>query len=310
MNEFEENVYKDIKNELVQSVIDKKIDTYFTNRNELAHYYNVGKMIVDAQGGEEKAKYGNKLIKKFSERLTKEIGKGYSITTLKYMRQFYLFQKGQQLADQSFLNISWSHIQQLLSIENIDKIEYYINQIHQNHWGRNLLREKIKSKEYQRLSDNTKNKLIKKEELDIYDGIKNPILINTFDSNIDKENIEEKVLKSFILKDLDNFLKQLGEGFAYIANEYKIMIGNKPNYIDLLLCNLKYNCYVVVELKVTESKKDHLGQIQVYMNYIDKHLKNINQNKTIGIIVCKKDDKYLILYSSDERIKITTYELV
>ena len=117
-------------------------------------------------------------------------------------------------------------------------------------------------------------------------------------------------MKSFILRDMNNFLKQLGDGFAYMDNEYKIMIGNKPNYIDLLLCNLKYNCYVVVELKVTESKKDHLGQIQVYMNYIDKHLKNINQNKTIGIIVCKKDDKYLILYSSDERIKITTYELV
>ena len=310
MNEFEENIYNEIKNELVQSVIDKKIDTYFTNRNELAHYYNARKMIVNAQGGEEKAKYGNKLIKKFSERLTNELGKGYSITTLKYMRQFYLFQKGQQLADQSFLNISWSHIQQLLSIENIDEIEYYINQIHQNHWGRNLLREKIKSREYQRLSDNAKNKLIKKEELDIYDGIKNPILINTFDNNINKDNIEEKVLKSYILKDLDNFLEQLGDGFLYRKNEYKIIIGNKPNYIDLLLYNIIFNCYVVVELKVTESKKDHLGQIQVYMNYIDKHVKNINQNKTIGIIVCRKGDKYLILYSSDERIRITTYELV
>ena len=88
------------------------------------------------------------------------------------------------------------------------------------------------------------------------------------------------------------------------------MIGNKPNYIDLLLFNITYNCYIVVELKVTESKKDHLGQIMVYMNYIDKHLKGFNQDKTIGIIVCKKDNKYLIEYSSDDRIRITTYELV
>ena len=109
---------------------------------------------------------------------------------------------------------------------------------------------------------------------------------------------------------MDNFLRQLGNGFAYMANEYKIMLGNKSNYIDLLLCSLIYNCYVVVELKVVESKKDHLGQIQVYMNYIDKHLKNKNQSKTIGIIVCRKDDKYLIEYSSDDRIRITTYELV
>ena len=306
MNEFEENIYNEIKNELVQSVIDKKIDTYFTNRNELTHYYNVGKMIVDAQGGEEKAKYGDGLIKKLSDRLTKEIGKGYSTRTLKLMRKYYLFQKGQAVPAQ----LSWSHFIELLPLNDYNEINYYVEICLKEKIGYRQLHKKIKSKEYQRLSDNTKNKLIKKEELDIYDGIKNPILINTFDSNIDKENIEEKVLKSFILKDLDNFLNQLGEGFAYIANEYKIMIGNKPNYIDLLLCNLKYNCYVVVELKVTESKKDHLGQIQVYMNYIDKHLKNINQNKTIGIIVCKKDDKYLILYSSDERIKITTYELV
>ena len=88
------------------------------------------------------------------------------------------------------------------------------------------------------------------------------------------------------------------------------MIGNKPNYIDILLFNYLYNCFIVVELKVTESKKDHLGQVMVYMNYIDKHVKNIKQNKTIGIIVCKKDDKYLIEYSSDDRIRITTYELV
>ena len=206
--------------------------------------------------------------------------------------------------------LSWSHYIELLSIKDINEINYYINiSINQN-LSRNKLREKIKSKEYQRLSNDTKNKLIKKEELDIYDGIKNPILINTYGNIIDKEEISEKALKSFILRDMNIFLKQLGDGFAYMDNEYKIMIGNKPNYIDLLLCNLKYNCYVVVELKVTESKKDHLGQIMVYMNYIDKHLKNINQNKTIGIIVCKKDDKYLILYSSDEKIKITTYELV
>ena len=306
MNEFEENIYNEIKNELVQSVIDKKIDTYFTNRNELTHYYNVGKMIVDAQGGEKKAKYGNKLIKKISERLTKEIGKGYSIRILNLMRKFYLFQKVHAVHAQ----LSWMHYRELLSIDNHNEINYYVEICLKEKIGYRQLHKKIKSKEYQRLSDNTKNKLIKKEELDIYDGIKNPILINTYGNIIDKEKIEEKVLKSFILRDMNNFLKQLGNGFCYIEDEYKIQIGTINNYIDILLFNYIYNCFVIVELKVTKSKKDHLGQIMVYMNYIDKHLKNINQNKTIGIIVCKKDDKYLILYSSDEKIKITTYELV
>ncbi len=307
MNEFEENIYIEIKNELVQSVIDKKVDTYFTNRNELTHYYNVCKMIIDAQGGEEKANYGNKIIKKYSERLTIELGKGYSITTLKYMRKFYLFVKSQPLVDQS---ISWSHYTILLSIDNNDEINYYINQITIYHLGKRALQEKIKNKEYQRLDDKTKAKLINKEKLDVYDNIKNPIYINAYNNNVDKENIEEKALKSFILRDIDNFLLQLGNGFTYAANEYKIQIGNNVNYIDILLFNYLYNCFVVVELKVTNIKKNHFGQIMIYKNYIDKHVKDINQNKTIGIIVCKKDDKYLIEYSSDDRIRITTYELV
>ena len=122
--------------------------------------------------------------------------------------------------------------------------------------------------------------------------------------------ISEKMLKAYILKDISNFLKQLGNGFSFIDEEYKIIIGDTINHIDILLFNYIYNCFVVVELKVTNSKKDHLGQVMVYMNYIDKCVKTINQDKTIGIIVCKKDNKYLIEYSSDKRIRITTYELV
>ena len=306
MNEFEENAYAEIKNELVQSVIDKKVDTYFTNRNELAHYYNVGKMIVDAQGGESRAKYGDSLIKKISQRLSKELNKGYSYRSLNLMRKFYLFQKVQALPAQ----LSWSHFVELLVLNDYNELNYYIDICLKEKISYRKLHKKIKDKEYQRLPKETKDKLINKEKLNIYDNIKNPIIINTFDNNINKENIEEKVLKSFILKDMDNFLKQLGNGFCYIENEYKIQIGNISNYIDILLFNYIYNCFVVVELKVTKSKKDHLGQIQVYMNYIDKHIKTTNQNKTIGIIVCRKDDKYLIEYSSDDRIRITTYELV
>ena len=104
-------------------------------------------------------------------------------------------------------------------------------------------------------------------------------------------------------------MKELGEGFCYIENEYKIKIGNRYNYIDLLLFNIKYNCYVVVELKVTELKKEHIGQIKLYINYIDKNIKNINQDVTIGIIICKKENKFVLEYVSDNRIFETIYEL-
>ena len=122
--------------------------------------------------------------------------------------------------------------------------------------------------------------------------------------------ITEKILQKLILEDISSFMKELGDSFSFIDNEYKIKIGERYNYIDLLLFNIKFNCYVVVELKVTELKKEHIGQIQVYMNYIDKNLKKINQDKTIGIIICKKENKYVIEYSSDARIITRTYELL
>ena len=119
---------------------------------------------------------------------------------------------------------------------------------------------------------------------------------------MNKEKITEYALKQAILNNLDNFLKQLGNGFLYAGNEYKIKIGNNYNYIDLLLYNVKFKCYVVVELKVTELKKEHIGQIQVYMNYIDKNVKDVSDDKTIGIIICAKNNQFIIEYCSDERI--------
>ena len=113
-----------------------------------------------------------------------------------------------------------------------------------------------------------------------------------------------------ILEDIDNFLLELGRDFTYVGNEYKIKIDGRYNYIDLLLYNIEFNCYVVVELKVTELKKKYIGQIQIYMNYIDEHLKKFNQDKTIRIIICKQDNKYVIKYCSDDRIIAREYELV
>ena len=127
---------------------------------------------------------------------------------------------------------------------------------------------------------------------------------------MNKEKITEYALKQAILNNLDNFLKQLGNGFLYAGNEYKIKIGNNYNYIDLLLYNIEFNCYVVVELKVTELKKEHIGQIEVYMNYINKNLRKQAQDKTIGIILCRKDNKFIMEYCSDERIKVREYELL
>ena len=168
--------------------------------------------------------------------------------------------------------LSWSHILSLLPIDNINEINYYIDISIKQSLSYRKLRERIKNKEYQRLDDNTKLKLINKEETIVSDFIKNPIVIKN-KYNYDIENISEKMLQRLILEDIPSFLKELGDGFSFIENEYKIKIGNTYNYIDLLLFNIKFNCYVVIELKVCELKKEHIGQIEVYMNYIDKHIK-------------------------------------
>ena len=297
------NYYNEIKNKLIDNEVYKRVKDYSKNRNDLNTYYEVGKLLIEAQGGEERAKYGDRLIKEYSERLYNELGKKYDITTLKRYRQFYLkIEKGAALRHQ----LSWTHYRELLTLDNINELNYYAEITIEQNLSYRQLREKIKTKEYQRLDNNTKLKLINKEKLDIKDNIKNPIVIHN-KNNLDKENISEKVLQRLILEDIPSFLKELGTGFSFIENEYKIKIGSTYNYIDLLLFNIKYNCYVVIEPKVCKLKKEHIGQIEVYMNYIDRHIKSINQDKTIGIIISRRDNHYYIEYSSDKRILTREY---
>ena len=299
------NYYNEIKNKLIDNEVYKKVKDYFKNRNDLSTYYEVGKLLIKAQGGEERAKYGDNLIKEYSERLFNDTGRKYNITALKRIRQFYLVvEKGVPLAHQ----LTWSHYCELLPLKDINEINYYIKTTIEQCLSKRQLRERIRNKEYQRLDDKTKLKLINKEEIDIKDNIKNPIIIkNKLD--IDKEIVSEKILQRLILEDIPSFLEELGTGYSFIKNEYKIKLEERYNYIDLLLFNIEYNCYVVVELKVTELKKEHIGQIQIYMNYIDNSLRKITQDKTIGLIICKKDNKYVIEYSSDKRILTREYIL-
>ena len=222
------------------------------------------------------------------------------------MKKFYKVFSDEKVAP-VVRQLSWSNCLQLLPIKNYDKINYYANQCIKYNLTKRQLDEKIKSKEYERLSESARSKLITNEEPLLPDLVKNPILIK----NTNKYNeISEKVLQQIILEDIESFMEELGNGFSFIGKEYHIKIGNNYNYIDLLLFNYEYNCFVVIELKVTKLKKEHIGQIEVYMNYIDRNLKKFNQEKTIGIIVCKKDNEYIIEYCSDKRIMARKYELI
>jgi len=291
--------YNKIKQELINNEIYKKVKDYSKNRSDLIIYYNVGKLLADA--GKH---YGEKIIKDYSKRLVMELNSKYSVRTLFKIRQFYFFSNQKVSTLSTVLN--YSHYLELLSMKDTDKINYYIKISEQQNLSVRELREKIKNNEYERLPKETKEKLKNNENNNIQDFIKNPIIIR---NNKNYEEVSEKVLKNLILEDLDNFLKELGVGFSYIESEYKIKAGDRYNYIDLLLFNYIYNSFVVVELKITELKHSHIGQITHYMNYIDKNVKTLSQEKTIGIIICKKDNKFVMEYCSDPRIFSKEYIL-
>ena len=295
------NYYNEIKNELINNEITKRVKDYSKNKLDLTTYYNVGKLLSEA--GKH---YGEGIIKEYSKKLKIEVSKKYSYRTLYRIRQFYKLFSNKKVSALP-TQLTWSHYSELLVLENFNAINYYINITVQQNLTYRQLRERIKNKEYERLDENTKLKLINNESTKVEDLIKNPIIIKNT-NNI--EVVKEIVLQKLILEDIPSFLKELGNSFCFIENEYKIKIGDSYNYIDLLLFNYEYNCFVVAELKVTELKKEHIGQIEVYMNYIDNNLKKINQDKTIGIIIVRKDNKFIMEYCSDKRILSREYELV
>ena len=293
------NYYSEIKKELINNEITKKVKDYSKNRSDLNTYYNVGKILSEA--GKH---YGEGIIKNYSLKLVNEVDKKYNITNLKRMRQFYLMiEKGARMGHQ----LTWSHYKELIPLKDIKIINYYVMLCENNSITRDELKAKIKSKEYERLPNEAKEKLISDEACELTELIKNPVVIKT---NKKYENVSEKLLQKIILEDIESFMKELGDSFSFIGSEYKIKLGDRYNYIELLLFNIDYNCYVVVELKITELKKEHIGQIQIYMNYIDMHLKKFNQDKTIGIILCKKENEYIIEYCSDSRIIERKYIIV
>ena len=293
------NYYNEIKNKLIDDEIYAKVKDYSKERHRVMTYFEIGRLLNEAEKN-----YGGGIIKEYSRKLAQDCNKKYSTSLLYKILQFYnICEKVPTLSGK----LSWSHWYEMLSIKNINKIIYYTKVVEEQSLSVRELRSRIKNNEYERLPEETKNRIINNDKSSVIDFVKNPIIIkNKYNTN----DISEKVLQQLILEDIESFMNELGNSFCFIGSEYKIKIGDRYNYIDLLLFNIEYNCYVVIELKITELKKEYIGQIQVYMNYIDNNLKRINHDKTIGIIICKRDNRYIIEYCSDERIVSREYNLI
>jgi len=295
------NYYNKIKNKIIDNEVYSKVKDYSKERHKVITYFEIGKLLDEAGG-----KYGDNILKEYSNKLVVEFGQKYNDRTLRRIRQYYRVFKDEKWSPLA-TKLSWSHYSELLSIKDENELIYYINISFERNLSKRELREKIKNKEYTRLTVEAKNKLMSEGKIEVKDLLPNPILIRN-KNNIDI--VTEKVLHQLILEDIELFMKELGNSFSFIGSEYKIKIGERNHYIDIVLFNIKYNCYVVVELKVTEFKVEYISQVQKYMNYIDRNIKEVNNNPTMGILICKRENKFVIEYCSNERIAVREYELV
>lgn len=249
------------------------------------------------------------MIKEWAVKLSNEYGNNYSYRNLNYMRKFYMyFKKVNTLCSQ--FNLSWSHYKYLLKFDNENERNYYINRCIENNLSVRGLINEIKTDSFNRLSyaDKKNIKLIgenNNNELKLEDMLHDPIIIN-----IDKdEKLSEKVLKKYILKELEKVFLELGTGFTFVGSEYKVTYDNKNYFIDLLFFNYKLNRFMACELKKDEVTAKDIGQTLNYMKVVDKTLKEPHHNKTISIIISKRNNKLILEYVSDLDIFLTTYKL-
>ena len=301
--------FKQLENIVIEIESNSRVRMMVDNEERLKGYHEIGRLLVEAQGGASRAKYGDNLIKEWGEKLAQEYGKNYDESNLKRFRLFYLtFPKSDAVRHL----LTWTHIRTLLPIKNENERNYYINQVILNNLSSRELIQEIKNKSFERLSYADKNnvKLItdtKNNNLTIEDMIKDPIIINVDE---DISELDEATIHKKIINYVENRFMELGIGFALVGHEYKLKINNKTYRIDLLFFNIKFNAYVVAEIKSKEIKPEDIGQLQFYVSYIDKYVKENSNNKTIGILIVKKKDKLVIEFTTNTDIYVTTYKLV
>ena len=302
------NYFKNIEELIIENEANKKANALRDNSSTLQTYWNIGKLIVEAQGGEKRAKYGDNLISEWGKKLSEKYGKGYDKSNLSRARTFYLYFPIVATVSQQ---LSWSQYREILPIKNENERNYYINLVILNNLSVRELRKEIKNKSFDRLSYADKEHIeiisdTNNTPLSIKDMIKDPIILKT-DKNIDK--IDELAIHKYIISLLEDKFLELGTGFTLAGHEYKIHIDNKTYKIDLLFFNYKLNAFVVVEVKTRKIKHTDIGQLKFYVNYVEDNIKDINHNKTIGLLIVKENNKYIIKYTTSNDILVTTYAL-
>ena len=267
------NYYKEVESLIKKNEINKGVRALQDNSETLYTYWHIGKLIVEAQGGAKRAKYGNNLIKEWGKKLSEKYGKGYDYTNLSRMRLLYIaFPIVGSLSQQ----LTWTHYRYILPIKNANERNYYINQVILNNLSVRDLRCEIKNKSFDRLSykDKTNIEIItESDKLTIEDMLKDPIILK---SDIETKELNEAIIHKYVISLLENKFLELGTGFALVGHEYKIIIDNKTYHIDLLFYNYLLNAFVVIEVKTRSLKPQDIGQLEFYVGYVENTRKIIS----------------------------------
>ena len=295
-----ENFYNEIKN--ILNIARNKV--YKTaNFVMVEAYWNIGKSIIEEQGGNDKAEYGAGLIKELSKQMTQDFGKGFTVTNLKYMRQFYLmFPNSHALRDE----LSWTHYRLLIKVENDNAREFYMQEAAKSQWSTRQLERQINSFFYERLLS-SKNKKQVADEIQTLEPAKKPEdiirdpYVLEFLGLSSNDDFYESDLEQALITHLQKFLLELGRGFSFVARQKQITFDGRHFRIDLVFYNYVLKCFVLIDLKVGDLTHQDLGQMQMYVHYYERELMNEGDNPPIGIVLCADKSESVVKYTLPEK---------
>ncbi|MCT4637140.1 MAG: PDDEXK nuclease domain-containing protein [Bacteroidales bacterium] len=301
------NILTDAKSSVARTV----------NKTIVVTNWHIGKYIVEYEfKGKDRAEYGTQLLKRLSNDLTNKFGRGYSWRNLYNMKEFYKkFQilqtssaKFNNKISASFSKLTWSHYVRLLSINDEDERNFYLIEAAENNWKERELDRQINSSLFERLvlsknkekiKELSENGHIMQSEQDI---LKDPLILEFLNIK-NKDDYSENDLEAAIINNIGEFLLELGKGFTFVARQQKISSGTEHFFIDLVFYNRLLRSFVIIDLKIGKLKHQDIGQMQMYVNYYDREVKTDNENPTIGIILCKENDEFVVEYTLPENNK-------
>ena len=294
-----DSVFDNIK----ELVISSRNRVYSTVNTEMLHlYWNIGKIIMDIQQGDERASYGDNILEKLSEKLTAEFGKGFSKRNLERMRKFYIYFP---IATTVSSQLSWSHYLEIIKIEEEPKRNFYIKETINSSWSVRELQRQIGSLLYERLTLSTnKDKILelasKGQELKTSkDLVKDPFVLEFLDIKENTDYLESDLEKN-ILEHLKEFLLELGKGFTFVGSQVRLTLEEDHFYPDLVLYNRLLKCFVIIDLKIGKVSHSDIGQMQMYVNYYDRKIKSEDENPTVGILLSTEKNKTVVKYTLPE----------